>query len=119
MSAGTLVIAWRNGSVPEVVAEGVSGMIVESIEEAVASVDRVRTLSRASVRHHFETHFTAGRMARDYIAAYGRLLEDAGLDRRMRQWAGRLPERHLPPRQASKPPLGSVEKAQERPTFAV
>jgi glycosyltransferase involved in cell wall biosynthesis len=74
MSAGTPVIAWRKGSVPEVVADGVSGVIVGSIEEAVAAVDKARSLSRAGVRRYFEEHFTAARMARDYVAAYDRLL---------------------------------------------
>lgn len=74
MSAGTPVIAWRNGSVPEVVAHGRSGLIVESMNEAVAAVDAVRRLSRAGVRRHFEKRFTADRMATDYVAAYERLL---------------------------------------------
>jgi glycosyltransferase involved in cell wall biosynthesis len=74
MAVGTPVIAWRNGSVPEVILDGVSGLIVDSMEEAVASVDRVRSLSRADVRKDFETRFTAARMAQDYLLAYERLL---------------------------------------------
>jgi glycosyltransferase involved in cell wall biosynthesis len=74
MSAGTPVIAWRNGSVPEVVADETSGAIVESIEDAVAAVERVSAIDRAGVRRHFEQHFTAARMAEDYVAAYERLL---------------------------------------------
>jgi glycosyltransferase involved in cell wall biosynthesis len=74
MSAGTPVIAWRNGSVSEVIADGQSGCIVESIDEAVAAVERVRGLSRREVRRQFEARFTARRMARDYIDAFERLL---------------------------------------------
>jgi glycosyltransferase involved in cell wall biosynthesis len=76
MSAGTPVIAWRNGSVPEVIADGQSGCIVETIDEAVAAVDRIRGLSRHGVRRHFETRFTAVRMARDYVEAFERLLTE-------------------------------------------
>jgi glycosyltransferase involved in cell wall biosynthesis len=75
MSAGTPVIAWRCGSVPEVLADGVSGIIVESLEEAVAAVHCVKNLSRAGVRGEFERRFTAARMAADYVAAYRKLLE--------------------------------------------
>lgn len=74
MSAGTPVIAWRNGSVPEVIADGVSGVVVESIDEAVAAVETVRRMSRAGVRAHFDTAFSAERMARNYVAAYESLI---------------------------------------------
>jgi glycosyltransferase involved in cell wall biosynthesis len=74
MSGGTPVIAWRNGSVPEVIADGTSGFIVDSIEEAAAAVDRVKTLSRAGVRAYFESRFTAEIMAQNYVAAYETLI---------------------------------------------
>lgn len=74
MSAGTPVIAWNRGSVPEVIRNGVSGLVVESIEEAVEAVGTAATLSRHAVRADFEARFTAGRMASDYVAAYRRLL---------------------------------------------
>lgn len=74
MSAGTPVIAWRNGSVPEVVTDGVSGIIVSSMEDAVSAVARAAAMSRAEVRREFEARFTAARMARNYTRAYARLL---------------------------------------------
>jgi glycosyltransferase involved in cell wall biosynthesis len=74
MSAGTPVIAWRNGSVSEVVADGVSGIIVESMDDAVAAVETASGMSRDRVRRHFEQYFTASRMATDYVTAYERLL---------------------------------------------
>ena len=82
MSAGTPVIAWREGSVPEVLAGGISGFIVSSIEEAVVAVERVASLERADVRRYFETRFTVQRMASDYLKAYGRLI---AMDDRERQ----------------------------------
>jgi hypothetical protein len=74
MSAGTPVIAWRSGSVPEVVADGVSGVIVDSVQSAVAAVQAVSQMSRAGVRAEFERRFTAERMALAYVGAYRALL---------------------------------------------
>ena len=70
MSCGTPVIAWRNGSVPEVVDDGRTGLIVESIDEAVAALDRVTGLERLAVRERFEERFSAARMAQDYLSVY-------------------------------------------------
>ena len=74
MSAGTPVIAWRCGSAPEVIADGVSGVIVDSVEAAAAAVPIVSQMSRWGVRAEFERRFTAERMARDYVGAYRTLL---------------------------------------------
>ena len=74
MSAGTPVVGWRNGSVPEVIADGVSGFIVEDVDAACAAVARAKTMDRAGVRRYFESRFTVERMARNYVAAYERLL---------------------------------------------
>jgi len=74
MSAGTPVIAWRNGSVPEVIDHGVGGLIVESIDEAVEAVHRARRMSRAGVRAAFESRFTARHMARGYVEAFETLI---------------------------------------------
>ncbi len=70
MSCGTPVIAWRNGSVPEVVEDGVTGRIVTSVDEAVRAARDIDRLDRARVRARFETRFSAARMARDYLALY-------------------------------------------------
>jgi glycosyltransferase involved in cell wall biosynthesis len=70
MSCGTPVIAWPNGSVPEIVEHGVTGLIVNSIEEAVAAVHEAPRLDRAQVRRRFEERFSAARMARDYLSVY-------------------------------------------------
>jgi glycosyltransferase involved in cell wall biosynthesis len=70
MACGTPVIAYRCGSVPEVVEDGVTGYIVDSIEGAVAAVDRVGALDRALIRQRFEERFSVERMAKDYLAVY-------------------------------------------------
>jgi glycosyltransferase involved in cell wall biosynthesis len=75
MACGTPVIAWRCGSVPEVMQDGVTGFVVESIEEAVDAVGQVAALDRRNCRRVFEERFTDRRMAQDYLALYHRLLE--------------------------------------------
>jgi glycosyltransferase involved in cell wall biosynthesis len=75
MACGTPVIAMRRGSVPEVMQDGVSGFIVDSLEEAVAAAKRVDALDRAKVRAYFEKRFTSRRMAQDYLDLYQQLIE--------------------------------------------
>jgi glycosyltransferase involved in cell wall biosynthesis len=74
MACGTPVIGWRCGSVPEIVEEGVTGFIVENIDEAVAAIGKARRLDRTRVRQSFEAKFTARRMATDYLALYESLI---------------------------------------------
>jgi glycosyltransferase involved in cell wall biosynthesis len=75
MACGTPVIVWRNGAAPEVVTDGVTGFIVESVEEAARAVGRVSSLSRRGCRQMFEERFDAARMSRDYIEVYRRLAQ--------------------------------------------
>jgi glycosyltransferase involved in cell wall biosynthesis len=74
LAGGTPVIAWKRGSVPEVVEDGVTGFVVASEDEAVAALARIGEIDRAGVRRRFEERFTAERMARDYLALYRDLL---------------------------------------------
>src|SRR5919106_3540247 len=74
MACGTPVIAFRNGSVPEVVDDGVTGVIVDSVEDAVNAVGRAFALPRDAVRARFDERFTADRMAADYVAIYERVI---------------------------------------------
>ncbi len=78
MSAGTPVIAWRNGSVPEIIEEGRSGLIVDSTDMAVEAVGRATMMDRSVVRRSFERRFTVSRMARNYVAVYEDLIGRAG-----------------------------------------
>ncbi|HET8572663.1 MAG TPA: glycosyltransferase family 4 protein [Edaphocola sp.] len=77
MACGTPVLAFDNGSVPEVIEEGVSGMIVHSIAEAVHAVPGVAALPRGAVRHAFEKRFTASRMAGNYVRLYYKVLRNS------------------------------------------
>ena len=70
MACGTPVIALRRGSVPEIVDEGVTGFIADTVEQATAAVRRIPSLDRAKVRNTFERRFTAERMTHDYLEIY-------------------------------------------------
>jgi len=75
MACGTPVIAYRRGSVPEVIDEGVTGFVVDKEDEALAAIRRVGELDRQTVRATFERRFTARRMAIDYLRIYEKALE--------------------------------------------
>lgn len=73
MACGTPVIAYPFGSVREVIEDGVTGRIVETLDEAVAAVPEVTRLDRTRIRQRFEDRFTSDRMAEDYLSVYRRL----------------------------------------------
>ncbi len=70
LACGTPVIAFRNGSVPEIIEDGTTGFVVTSLEQAADAVRRVDSLRRADCRRSFEKRFTASRMAGNYVAEY-------------------------------------------------
>ena len=74
MACGTPVIAYPNGSVKEVMEDGVTGFIVKGVSEAVEALHRVSALSRLSVREVFKRRFTSKRMGEDYVKIYSRLI---------------------------------------------
>jgi glycosyltransferase involved in cell wall biosynthesis len=75
MACGTPVLAFRHGSVSEIVDQGVTGAIVDTMEEAVRMLPRVIALDRHAVRRRFERRFSSARMAADYVTLYRSLLE--------------------------------------------
>jgi glycosyltransferase involved in cell wall biosynthesis len=74
MACGTPVIAWRNGSVPEIVEDGVTGFIVSDEAAAVEAVARASKLDRRQIRQVFEERFSAGRMADKYAEVYNGIM---------------------------------------------
>ncbi|EJO52813.1 glycosyltransferase, group 1 family protein [Burkholderia multivorans CF2] len=74
MACGTPVIAFKRGSVPEVIDNGVSGFVVEDELSAVAALKRLDTLPREQVRAAFEARFTSKVMAQNYVKSYEELL---------------------------------------------
>jgi glycosyltransferase involved in cell wall biosynthesis len=77
MACGTPVLAYRAGAVPEVIDEGVTGMIVDNIDQARIALVQVAALDRRRVRRRFEERFTARRMANDYVRVYRSLVRRA------------------------------------------
>ena len=75
MACGTPVVAFRRGSVPEVLDEGETGFVVSTVEEAVEAVGRLEEISRRGCRAAFERRFTAPRMASDYVRIYRQQIE--------------------------------------------
>ena len=73
MACGTPVIAWKRGAVPEVIEDGATGFVVNSMDEAERAVARLDEIDRAHVRARFEERFSADRMARDYCRIYRQL----------------------------------------------
>jgi len=78
MACGTPVVAFPMGAVPEVVAEGVSGFVVGSIDAAVEAVGQLDQIDRRRCRAHFERRFSAERMAEGYLKIYRRIKEQEG-----------------------------------------
>ena len=77
-ACATPVIAWRNGSTPEVIQPGRNGELVDSIEAAVAAVGRIDRLERGQVRADFEQRFSAARQAADYERLYRHQIQARG-----------------------------------------
>lgn len=75
MACGTPVIAYRRGSVPEVMREGETGFIVENLEQSVAAVEKINKINRLRCRQVFEEKFSAERMTKDYLEVYQALIE--------------------------------------------
>jgi glycosyltransferase involved in cell wall biosynthesis len=77
MACGTPVIAYRRGSVPEVIDDGKTGYIVDDMEQALVAVEKINELIRQRCRHEFERRFSTRRMARDYLAVYRTTINSA------------------------------------------
>jgi glycosyltransferase involved in cell wall biosynthesis len=73
MACGVPTLAFRCGSVPEIIDDGSTGFIVDSVEDAVEKLKRVPELSRENCRRVFEERFSARRMAKDYLSIYARI----------------------------------------------
>jgi glycosyltransferase involved in cell wall biosynthesis len=91
MACGTPVIAWRCGSVSEIIDHGKTGFIVDTEDEAVRAVLALDQLDRRTVRRVFQKRFTADVMARNYLRLYWRLCGAAGTaDVRRRVFGDRI-----------------------------
>ncbi len=73
MACGTPIIAYRRGSVSEIITDGENGFLVDNVDQAVAAVKRLSELSRVRCRKVFDARFTTQRMADDYLEIYSSL----------------------------------------------
>ena len=80
MANGTPVIAFGRSSVPEIVDDGVTGFIVENVDQAVAAIPLAKALDRVAIRRRFEERFSVERMASDYLALYDTVLRRGTVD---------------------------------------
>jgi glycosyltransferase involved in cell wall biosynthesis len=85
MACGTPVLAFRCGSIPEVIEDGVTGKVIDSEEEAVAAIFEILSYDRRAVRRRFEERFVAAGMAKNYVGVYRRLLKARTLGVRSEQ----------------------------------
>jgi glycosyltransferase involved in cell wall biosynthesis len=94
MACGTPVIAFRSGSVPEVIDDGITGFVVEDESEAVAAIGRLGDLDRPRVRARFDERFSATRMAKEYLRHYealaGKRCASSFAARRTREMESRM-----------------------------
>ena len=74
LACGTPVFAYRRGSIPEIIEDGVTGFICDSMEEMVAKIDSLPLIQRRRCRDSFEARFTVERMVKDYLAVYERMV---------------------------------------------
>ena len=77
LACGTPVLAYRRGSIPEIIGHGVTGFISENLDEMVSQVDKLGTIDRNRCRQVFDERFTAQRMTTDYVKIYQQLITDA------------------------------------------
>lgn len=120
MACGTPVLAFRCGSVPVVIEDGVTGKVVDSEEAAIAALPEILRYDRRAVRQRFDERFSATRMAEDYVSIYRRLLgtnpsEGSTWNHRLRQ-RGRNGANGFDPASIERPRPGLLE-AGVRPEF--
>ena len=73
LACGTPVLAYRRGSIPEIIEDGVTGFICENLDEMVSAIDRLPLIQRQQCRDAFEARFTVQRMVQDYLTLYERM----------------------------------------------
>jgi len=95
LACGTPVLAYRRGSIPEVIDHEVTGFVCETLTEMAEAVGRLPLIDRRRCRSAFEERFTADRMARDYVALYERLIAEKSVQ--------------VSPRSSSKPSRQPIE----------
>ncbi len=76
MACGTPVLAMKRGALPEIVVDGETGFLVDSLDGMVASLERLDTIDRRACRRHIQQNFSLARMVQDYIDVYRQVIEE-------------------------------------------
>ena len=109
LACGTPVLAYRCGSIPEIIEDGVTGFICDDLDGMVAAIDRLPLIRRQRCRDSFKTRFTVERMVQDYLAIYQRM---AAAVRPMVHMNGRssrlLDHRRMPPKELVLPHISTA-----------
>jgi glycosyltransferase involved in cell wall biosynthesis len=79
MACGTPVLAYRRGSIPEVIDHGITGLISDNLAEMAKQVESIPLVDRRGCRQMFEERFTAERMVRNYLQVYHQVLSEPSL----------------------------------------
>lgn len=101
LACGTPVVAFRHGSVPEVLVDGETGFIVDDVEAAIFAASQIDSIDRVRCRAHFEKCFSVETMAHHYEQAYARLVERRGAPASKRGSIGRSSSGSAKPAQLS------------------
>ena len=97
LACGTPVLAYRGGSIPEIIEDGVTGFICDNLEEMAAAIDRLPLIKRQECRNSFAARFTVKRMVEDYLALYERMALAARPMSHINGRSSRLLEHRRPP----------------------
>ncbi len=76
MACGTPVLAMKRGALPEIVVDGETGFLVDSLDGMVASLEQLDTIDRRACRRHIQQNFSLARMVQDYIDVYRQVVEE-------------------------------------------
>jgi glycosyltransferase involved in cell wall biosynthesis len=87
MACGCPVIAFRMGSVAEIIEDGVTGFIVDTEEEAIEALSKIGNLDRKRIRQQFEERFTSTTMAKKYVGIYENVIQQARVMKEAKQLA--------------------------------
>jgi glycosyltransferase involved in cell wall biosynthesis len=108
LACGTPVFAYRRGSIPEIIEDGVTGFICDNLNDMVTKIDRLHTIQRRRCRESFDTHFTAKRMVEDYLAIYERMAAVSARARTYLNGRGRMIPSLLSPAGLALRPTGTA-----------
>jgi glycosyltransferase involved in cell wall biosynthesis len=78
LACGTPVVAYRRGSIPEIIDDGATGFVCDGLDDMTAALQHIPDIDRRQCRRSFEERFTVGRMAQGYLHVYERVLDRTG-----------------------------------------